>query len=122
MGGFPTNWDSDAREGLKIRAQNAIEDARDDPGEPVEVNEMGVSVTYDPDKMFPPTGIRGCWEITVERPSGAGDPRVYWRQDQEEAIELFRQSISVHIAHDFASPGETYAFVENLRMTGITGM
>lgn len=121
VGSFPGNWDDDARKGLRLRARDAVMQARQRPGERCAVDRMGVAVTFDAAMLFPPTGVRGCWQIEVRRPWNKAEPQRFWRQDPEEAVELFRESISRNIYEDFTTPSETFAFVEELRILGMVG-
>jgi hypothetical protein len=120
MGSFPHNWDEDARRGIQTFVESLTSDAETYPDEAAEVEEMGVWITYRPDKLFPPTGTLGCWEICTLSAWSRNEPQCRWRQDEDEAAELFRQCISENIYNGFADNVDTIAFVDKLRLTGMT--
>lgn len=92
MGRFPHNWTSETSRTQKAVARAAVEGAQSNAGQLIG-SQLGVSVRYDAETTFPPTGMRGYWEVYVERPHRKGDPQIYFRQDKDEASDLVGRSL-----------------------------
>ena len=115
---FPRNWVTEGDEGLRKLAHGAIALAQSEQLRLVKIPEVGVSVIFDPKRVFTLSGSLGCFQLNVHRGSTTEDPMIFWRQSAQEATELFRQSVFDNISAGFICEAKPFQFVNMLMLLG----
>jgi hypothetical protein len=81
---------------------------------------MRIKVSYRPDELFPPTGTRGCWEISSYAP--AGHPTTYFRQSPAEALDTLFSQLGDEIHYGPHSRADVYTFMEHVKLLSQSGI
>lgn len=120
MGSYPINWNQESSNTLTAYAKYAIEYTRANPGEPYTFSPLASEVYYDPDEVFPPSGIKGCWVIS--RNYKQLFPPTLYRQNEQEAVKSLREcwGQQIYNLYDMSSD-QAYKLVESLNADAVMG-
>ncbi len=119
MGSFPDNWTQKSSNAMTALARHTVELAEEEPETWFNPTHFTTEVCYRPDKVFPPTGIQGCWEIRCQY--GPKDREwTFFRQDMSNAVQQLRDCWGESIWRGHFDSGMVYEFVKRLNISAET--